>query len=212
MTSLAYLHREVLDTFKRFPPFRLSMTLNAATQETFDEISQVDGLFEQTLHNIRVVRQEKLPLQIKTLLSKKNIHEVKRIKRLIESFACRFTPDILIFGRLNKDTSSCVYRLRYKDFKEYYKLDRVSRCDSEVGFLASAERGTSQSIGENLFECAIGGWQWVVNPHGLLNLCVAIRRPAFNLLTGDLEAGVHKLIRYVSLQKRLKSSPCGSCQ
>jgi radical SAM protein with 4Fe4S-binding SPASM domain len=212
MTSLAFLHKEVLNVFKRFPPFCISMTLNASTRETFDEIVQVDGLFEQTLHNIRTVRQKNLPLEIKTLLSKRNIHEVKKIKRLIESFSCKFTPDILIFARLNKDTSPCAYRLEYNDFKAYYKLNKESHCDLGAYFPTLSESVNQQRTMANLFECAIGGWQWFVNPRGQLNLCTTIREPAFNLLTGDLETGVRKLSRYVSMQKRLQSSPCIGCQ
>jgi radical SAM protein with 4Fe4S-binding SPASM domain len=212
MTSLASLNDEILEKMKQEPPFSIDMTLNGVTEETYEKISQVKGSFKKVMTNLEKVIAAGLPLKIKTLISKNNIHEMDKIKEFVESKGMTFSPSTSIFSRLNGDSSNCVNRLSFEQLKglgldEYTaKLDKekIESCD-----VSTVEKDNPQGT---FYKCAIGNWQWHIDPRGRLNICSCVREPYYDLLHGDLKQGVKELSEYVKKRKYEKQSECSDCK
>jgi len=199
-TSLAALNDKILSTLVLHPPFSIEMTLNGATKETYEKISQVKGSFDKVMKNIRRVMDAKLPLKIKTLLSKDNIHEEKKIRRLVNSFGMNFLASTLIFAGLDQDTTPCEHRL---SAEEIIKLEGVY--DEEE----CAHAGNTNV--NNLFRCPAGTWQYYIDPLGRLHLCSCIRDPNYGVLNGDIMEGVRVLSAFVKNHKFQTESKCKDC-
>jgi len=200
-TSLSALTDRIFDKFVEKPPFSIEMTLNAAREKTFDNISQVKGLFNETIANIKKIRNAKLPLKIKTMLTKNNTHETEQIRELIESFGCEFRPSATLFARLNGDTTPCRYRLPVSDLVNG-DIKGEDSCTNPVNPTNSINR---------FFRCATGNWQWHIDPYGKLNICSCVREPNYDLLDGDVEEGVNFLSQYVKSKKFTTESACKTC-
>jgi len=206
MTSLAGLTDEILKEMSEKPPFSIDMTLNGVTEKTYERISQVKGSFTRVMKNIDKVLAAKLPLKIKTLISKNNIHELGKIKEFLDSKGMTFSPSSLIFARLNGDMTPCEHRL---DTEEIIKMNfpeeecAAASSDSDIGLDPQPNR---------FYRCAIGNWQWHIDPYGALNICSCVRKPSYDIAGGDVSEGAKALSDYVKNKRFSKESECKTCR
>ncbi len=196
MTSLVSLTDKILKKMIENPPFSIEMTLNGVTEETYERISQVKGSFKKVITNIDKVLEAGLPLKIKTLSSKENIHEINKIKDYVESKGLTFSPSNHIFARLNGDTTPCKYRLPAEDIIK----DNFFKGECET---------VSQA--NQFFRCATGNWQWHINPLGKLNICSCVREPSCDILNNDVDKAVRNLSEYVQNKRFSENSECKTC-
>lgn len=215
-TSLITLTDETLSKFIDSPPFSIETTLNAATKDTYERISQVTGSYDKLINNIERILKAKIPLKIKTLLSKNNIKEKKALRKLIESFGCKFMPSSNIFARLNGDITPCNYRLSPREVvKEKWGLN--SRCKINQRRQKTKEReektvSRPSIVSNSIFRCGIGNWLWHISPYGRLHICLCLREPSYDLLRGDLIQGITALSNYVKGRNFAKDSKCKICE
>jgi len=212
MTSLVSLNDAILQKMSEKPPFSISMTLNGVTEKTYEKISQVKGSFKKVMTNIDKVLKARLPLEIKTLISKSNIHEVDKIRKFIESRNLTFSSSALIFARLNGDVGNCRHRLSVDDvmkisFSE--KLECAPEPEKTGRNNAKIEVGPQT---DRFYKCAVGNGQWCVNPQGRLHICSYVREPSYDLLKGDVALGVRLLSDYVKNEKFSKDFECRHCK
>lgn len=212
MTSLAALNDKILSKMREKPPFSIDMTLNGVTEKTYENISQVRGSFKKVMKNIDRVLEAGLPLKIKTLVSKNNIHEVDEIKKFVESKGGEFSPSTLIFARLDGSAAPCAYRLPVRD------VVKMSYPDAECGEAPDAAKDRDDSGVEmdptpnRFYRCAIGYWQWHINPRGHLNICSCVRKPSYDLVKGSVQEGIKKLADYIKNKNFSKDFECRSCK
>src|SRR6059036_745317 len=99
------------DYLKEHPPFCIEISCHAATEETFDRITQVKGSFQRFLKGIRLLVERRLPINIKTKAMNVNQHELDQIQALVEGLGLRFRLNSTIYPRLNGDLTPARYRL-----------------------------------------------------------------------------------------------------
>ncbi len=220
-TSLAALTDEMLSKFIEKPPFSIEITLNAATEETYEKISQVEGLFDKVIGNIKKLLEANLPLKIKTMLTKNNIHEKEELNKLIESFGCEFRPSTELYARLNGDTTPCQHRLPVDELVRMPEQEpevRSQRPEDRRQITENREQinptnaTCSNNSNNRLFRCATGNWPWHIDPDGKLNICSCAREPSYDILDGDLIEGVRILSHYVKSKRFKTDSKCKSCE
>jgi len=210
LTSLAAMNDRVFELLVRKPPFSLSMTLNGVTEYTYEKVSGVKGSFPGVMRNIDRCLKAGLPLGIKTLLSKNNIGELNQIKEFVEARTGKFIPSVSINARFNCDTSVCRYRL---DPQEVMKLDFPDEdCEAfEENDLMGRNKNGLKPVSDRLFRCAVGNWQWHIDPFGELKVCTYLRQPAYDILKGDIIEGVKMLSNYVKSSRFKTASKCKTC-
>lgn len=206
MTSLAALTDKIFEKMVQKPPFSIDMTLNGVTEDTYEKISQVKGSFEKVMRNIDRILAAKLPLKIKTLISKDNIHEIGKIESFLASKGFTFSPSSLIFARLNGDTTPCRHRL---DTEEIIKMNFP---EEECAAPASDSNTELDPQPNRFYRCAIGNWQWHINPYGGLNICSCVREPSYDITDGDVTEGAKVLSDYVKNKSFSGSSECKTCR
>ena len=165
-TSAFLMNKEIAGYFKKSPPFVVEMTLNGATKETFESVTQVRGSFEKVLSGIELMLKHKVPLKIKTQLTSVNFHEADKIKKLIRSFGLKFSPSSDIFARLNGDCTPCSLRVPVKDLIKLDDKDELMKngCNSK--------QDTETNLNNDyLFNCAVGGGDGV-------NICLLYTSPS----------------------------------
>ncbi|MBN3038782.1 MAG: radical SAM protein [Candidatus Omnitrophica bacterium] len=190
---------ETIAYFKNSPPFAVELTLNAATAETYEKISQVKGSFEKTMQGIKLMLEAHLPLKIKTQATKQNIQEMAQIKRLIEDFGLPFHPGFDLHPRLNGDNTPCAFRVEPDDVLHSSDMPKINLPPKP------------QRNGDLLFRCAAADGDIHIDPYGNMFLCNLIREPAYNLLEVDIEYARSRILSLVRGRRFISASKCKNC-
>jgi len=197
--------RKIAEELKKYPPFVIEMTLNAASEELYDKISQVNGSFVKVMKGIDLILKARLPLKIKTQITKDNFKDIKKIKGFIEKLGLLFRPSFDLHARLNGDLAPCNLRLSAQE---------ILSLDGNKDFSDSGECYSKSQEKQDrfLFRCAAGsGDGFHVDPYGNTFICNLLRKPAFNLLKFDIEYMRNKLLPLVRQMKFTTDSKCRVC-
>lgn len=206
-TSGYSVSREIVKYLKKRMPFVIEMTLNAATKESYEKISQVKGSFEKVMEGINLITKFKLPLKIKTQITQDNLGEVSKIKKFIQGRGLNFRPSIDLHARLNGDLTPCNLRI---SSNEILSLDGVKHIPDNDCRLSPPTAHRQPPT--NLFNCAIGGGDgFHVDPYGNTFSCNLLRKPSFNLLKVDVEYALDRLLPLVRDKKFTRDSECNGC-
>lgn len=203
---------EITRYFKKRPPFVIEMTLDAATENLYERISQVKGSFKKTVEGINLILKEKLPLKIKTNITRDNLEELPKIKKFIKKLGLKFQPSTDLYARLNTDLRPCNLRISPQEVLNLngrVKTDCLNNLKKRNKLYKRYELNKPNN---SLFLCAIGGGDGIhIGPYGNMFLCNLIRKPAFNLLKTDIEYASHKLLPLVRNRTFVSNSRCKSC-
>lgn len=206
-TNAYSMTKEIARFLKNKPPFLIELTLNAVTKDTYERISQVKDSFEKVMEGINLILKFKLPLRIKTQITKDNLKELPKIKKFIQSLGLRFRPFYDLHARLNGDLTPCNLRIPPVEIlglngKKHLSDNKCSLSPSAICHPPSA----------NLFCCAIGGGDGIqIDPYGNIFACNLIRKPSFNLLKVDIDYARNKLLSLVRERKFITNSKCNGC-
>lgn len=205
-TSGYFLSDECLRVFKESPPFVIEITLNAATKKCFEKISHVKGSFERVMKNIRRIRKEKLPLAIKTLVTRENLSELPRIKKFVRQNHMNFSPSAILYARLNGDTGPCDLRISPE---ELLRLDGVLMPGQDACLKNKKKAGSQE---QDFFPCAAqGGDGFFVDPYGSMFFCPLMRRPARSIISAEAGESYVKLLSDTRRLKFISDSVCRTC-
>lgn len=212
---------EIADCLKKMPPFSIEMTLNGITPETYEKISQIEGSFEKTRKGINLILERKLPLKIKTQITKENLEELPRIKKFIEGLGLEFRASPDLFARLNGDLTPCNSRVTPQKVLNLNGNKGSSGDDCQLSpktenqklKIEDREPKTKNSKQNNeLFRCAIGGGDGInIDPYGNRFLCSLIRTPVLDLLNPEVEYAANELLPLVRGRGFSTNSKCKGC-
>jgi len=194
--------------FKKRPPFVIELTLNAVSKDSYEKITRVKGSFEKTMQGINLILKARLPLKIKTQMTRDNLAEFHKIKKFFKGLGLRFQPSVDLQARLNGDLTPCNLRVSPQEVLNLNGKKRLAESGCERPLHAA--RSTLQA---NLFRCAIGGGDGIhIDPYGNTFLCNLIRKPAFNLIKVDIAYAQNKLLPLVRNRKFATESKCKRCK
>lgn len=207
-TSAYSMTERIARYLKKEPPFVIEMTINAVTKETYEKISQVKGSYEKVKRGINLILREKLPLKIKTQITKDNLIEIPEIKKFIEGLGLRFRPSYDLYARLNGDLAPCNLRT----LPEEALAPNVHKNKVEDSVDQYSVCAASRTPNTALFRCAVGGGDGIhIDPYGNTFACNLIRKPAFNLLKVSVDYARDRLLPLVRDRRFVTDSKCNGC-
>jgi radical SAM protein with 4Fe4S-binding SPASM domain len=214
-TSLVPLDDRILRVFKAYPPFNIETTLNAATGREYQEITKT-LFFIKHVNAIEKLLKNNLPVKVKTKVTKQNVGELEKVKKLVESMGLKFRPSTTLHGRLNKDTHPCSLRLEPERAMEINEKYRYFEEDDPVGPREKIELKNliSKRKNDKLFSCAAGGHAFWVSTKGRMFICCNMRKPDYDLLEkgNTIKEGFYRLNREVHNMRFRTMTPCRRCE
>ncbi len=208
------MNRRIAEYLRGRPPFVIEITLNAVTQDLYEKISQVKGSFYKVMRGINLILKAKLPLKIKTQVTRDNFRELPRIRKFVESSGLKFRPGIFLHSRLNRDLAPANLRISPQEVLGL-NGNKKSLIDDRDLLTNHQPRPTPcLPAGRNheLFRCAIGGGDGVyIDPYGNTFPCDCIRKPKINLLKEDVGEAQKKVLDWVRTRYFANNSKCQSC-
>jgi|Deesub1362A_J573_1020465.scaffolds.fasta_scaffold02471_4 radical SAM protein with 4Fe4S-binding SPASM domain len=172
-TNGTLITREVAEELKKVNPTKVEISLYGAKEATHDAITQVPGSFQRSLEALRRLKELGVNAVIKTSVMKKNLKEIKDIRRIAERLKAGFSADPLIAPRIDgKIPSGC--RLSDGEMVSYLKS-------------LSWENEPEERSLENQLICGAGKSRFSIAPDGTVYPCILLRFPLGNAAREDFE-------------------------
>lgn len=209
--------KEIAAFLKKSPPYRIEITLNGITEETFGAVTQRPQEFNTVLNAITMLRRAGLPLLVKTNCMRENKDEIGEIKRWVETNIGRPSPkthffeyDAMVFPRLDGGKGPCASRLTFNE------LHRVRRQDPELW--REYQKGLHLKIpalprdARYLYQCSAWKTHFFINPQGRLKFCQFSEKFSVDLKKNTFHYGFYKVFPRLLKCTFKTESPCKLCR
>jgi radical SAM protein with 4Fe4S-binding SPASM domain len=199
---------EMADFLAEYPPFSVEITLYGASEAVYERVTGIPGAYEKCLRGIRLLRERRLPLRLKTVGLSLNRHEVADMQRLADELGVAFKVDPHIHPRIDCSHQPCETRMSPE---EVVALDLA---DPELAE-AWREEFLPENLGvpdsDRLYLCGAGVANFVVDPYGELEMCLISRHSGHNLREKGFREGFYDYFPMLRALKRERPTRCRSC-
>ena len=217
-TNACSLSAEIADHLRKSPPFAIEITLNSVNKNGYERIARAKGSFAKAMNGIRLMIRGKLPLKIKTQVTRENLGELPEIKNFVEGMGLSFRPTPILQARLDKGLNPCSLRIEPREFIALGKRlsgqdetlpvdDCLPKPERERGPAAARRRNT------RLFSCAIADGDGLrIDPCGYLVPCNCIREPKIDVSRGGIKEAQAAILAWVRSRVYTTASKCRTCR
>lgn len=204
---------QIADYLVAWPPFAIEITLYGRTRETYEALTAIPGSYERCLRGIRLLKERKLPLKLKTVATSINKHEVLAMRRFAEEeLGVEFKMDGQINPRIDCSQSPLGVRLTPE---EVVALDLSSvKVAEEYRRLAlkEAEHPPTLSQVDTVYFCGGGMNSFAVNAYGEIGICVISQQNTFSVRDAGVNQVWENSLLQLRTQKRTRETKCTRCR
>ena len=212
-TNGTIMTEEIADYLAEWPPFAIEITLYGRTRETYEALTAIPGSYDRCLRGIRLLKERKLPLKLKTVATSVNKHEVLAMRDFAENeLGVEFKMDAQINPRIDCSQSPLAVRLSPE---EVVALDLSSpKGENEYRRLAKhdAENPPGLAQIDTVYHCGGGMNGFALNAYGEMGICVISQQDTF----GVRELGLRKVwddaLLGLRMTKRTRPTKCSQCR
>jgi len=206
-TNATLITPQLADMFVDWRPSAIEITLYGATQETYERITQIPGSFARSMRGIQMLLDRGLPVTLKSMILKENLHELDALRTLVEDFGVAFRYDGMIWPRLDGSKKPLEHQISLEQMLSIDKKDpeRVK----EWRKLYHLYEGKLMRA-EYVYSCGAGLHSFHIDSYGKMYICTMSRRYAFDILQIGFEKAWEQLGELRKL-KRSKETPCQVC-
>jgi MoaA/NifB/PqqE/SkfB family radical SAM enzyme len=159
LTNGSQLHRtRILDLLTARPPHRITLSLYGATEQSYDGLTQRPGAWASFVKGLDAVREARLPIDLRVIVTRDNAHELDDMHALAER-----------------------YGLRWRDYTN------MSPTIHGGGETLPSQAVQAQRPRKPFTGCAAGHTSFHVDPHGRASICKIGREPNISLLDEGVE-------------------------
>jgi radical SAM protein with 4Fe4S-binding SPASM domain len=189
------------------PPSRTEITLYGATQATYEAVTGRPGSFAACCAGIEALVSHRVPLGLKTTLTRQNVGELEAMRRMAHHWGVPFSASWMLAGRPDRTPSEA----------EDCRLSAADCIMLELTDRASADEWTEVALRETApgsrhnFYCHAGKAAFAINPAGEMNVCMLLPQPAARPLeTGFGEAW--KRVQHFVEAAPAAATECRDCE
>jgi radical SAM protein with 4Fe4S-binding SPASM domain len=206
-TNGTLISEEMADFLTEWPPLGIEISLYGASKDTYERVTGVEGSYNRCMQGINRLLERGLPLELKTLVSSLNRHELDSMKAFARSRGVKFRYDLIINPRLDGDRTPCRYRLSPEEVVEF-DMNDPERCRSWIE-LWDEFHGTFDT--SRKYPCGGGVYSFHIDPLGKLNLCGMSRIPAYDLTSGSFRTGWEEVMPGIISAEGNPDFTCRTC-
>lgn len=200
---------QIADYLKEWPPFSVEISLYGLTQETYEKVTGVPGSYALCKRGIELLLQRKIPLKLKTLVTRLNKHELWMMKKYAEEHGLEFKFDFSINPRLDGSKEPCRLRISPLEVVELTLAD--SRYWGEWKKLYQKFGGPPKRT-DVLYPCSLGMWSFHISAYGELLPCLMAQEPSFDLRYNSFSQCWPELIAKFQSLKPNEGNKCLRCE
>lgn len=207
-TNATLVTPEMARFIAEWRPFNLEVSVYGATEETYENITGVEGSFQRCIDGIENLLAEGLRPGLKTMVIEANLDELEALYELAAGYGLPFRFDALLNATLGEGLGPTELRLPPETVLE---LDcRFSeRRDTWSQFI---DKFGDNPPSETFFSCGAGINAFHIDPFGRLYPCTLARKEHYDLRSGSFIEGWNGKIRELRWRKPAGRHRCGECR
>jgi radical SAM protein with 4Fe4S-binding SPASM domain len=212
-TNGTIITEEIADYLVEYPPFAIEITMYGRTRETYEALTAIPGSYDRCLRGIRLLKERRLPLKLKTVATSINKHEVMAMRQFAEEeLGVDFKMDGQINPRIDCSQSPLAVRLTPE---EVVALDmRAPKAASEYRRLAEhdAANPPNLTLVDTMYSCGGGMNSFAINAYGEIGICVISQKETFDLRKDGVRQVWEQSLAEVRKRKRSRITKCVECR
>jgi radical SAM protein with 4Fe4S-binding SPASM domain len=199
---------KVLELFRDLPPREVEISLYGATAPTYEKITGVQGSYKKCLHGIRLLTDNHIKVNLKTILMTLNRDELFAMENMAKEFGARFRFDAAISPCFGGDKRPLALRVSPEEVveREFADEERVRRW--KVFFEESKEH----LLTDALYGCGAGMTGFHIDSEGNLLPCLMVLDVRYDLAETGFLAGWNDMILELKKKKAGADFTCRGCE
>lgn len=210
LTNATALNDEILQTFLRYPPATVSISLYGMSAETYEAVTGVKGSFERCMRAIRRLHEAELDIELKFIGLRENKGDLYKAKVFAESLGAKFKFNFEIFPAFQGDTDVLQHRISNEEILEIEKAD-----ESIHGVLAANVLRPNPFAGAPsmpMFSCNVASTLCFVDSLGYVSPCNKMRLRDHSILQEPLAQIWEDYIERYAKLAAPPEYPCATCK
>lgn len=202
-TNGTLITKSVANRLKELGLTRVDVSLYGAIPKTHDYITRIADSYDKTIQAIKLLRECKISVSIKSSIMKFNFGEKKEMEHLSKELGVTYDADPLIFPKVGQPGSADNIRLESEQLKTLYKEEKWVNNDPDLKDVDL----------QNRLICNAGRKVCTISPQGEVFPCALWRIPL-----GNLKQQNFRDIWYGEAASNIRSinakdiKPCTSCE
>ncbi|MBN1814784.1 MAG: radical SAM protein [Anaerolineae bacterium] len=207
-TNATLITPEIADYLEEWRPRKVEVSVYGATAQTYETVTAVTGSFGRCLRGLELLAERDIPLVIKTMALRQNLHELEAMKALAARFGAAFRFDASVHPR--NDHSLIPYESRLPaDQAAALDWQDEERC-AEWTDLFQKFYGKVR-VSNRIFRCGAGVNMFLVDPYGLASPCRLVRSLGVSLRETSLQEAWDRFPAQMS-GTLPAGNPCTDCK
>lgn len=188
-TNGSLITPRVADCLAELPPYKVSMTLYGAAEETYREVTGSGQFYYDVMRAIDLLMERSIPLELKSMIMTLNRHDFEKMKGFSSKrLGKKLKTDFFITGSISISDEPCKFRLPAEE------VAKLKISDKE--FVEATRKFCEESLGppawsDRLLVCRAGLTSFAIDPYGMLMPCLMFRH-GYNLRGDHVRERFHK--------------------
>ena len=208
-TNAALLDSEEVSFFAEWPPRLLSVSVYAATEETYRHFTGRSGMLARVRSALDLLAERGVAFELKTVLTRRNVHEFEALRQLFSQYGKTFRWDAELLGTYSTGggnpaaerlTPAEVVALEQADAVRYREWQRLLR-DWEP----------APPLVQTPFRCGVGMGGPHFDPYGRMRPCMVFESLSYDARTGSVRQGWREVLPRMLAAFPVVPGPCVSC-
>jgi len=214
-TNGVMIDEKLADELAEWRPLGIEITLYGNTAATYEALTGIPGSYNRCMRGIALLLERGLPLQLKTVPTKINQHEVYAMKRFAEQdLGVKFKYDPMVNPRVDCSQSPLEVRLSPEEVVrlELQDPDRVGAM--RITAKKELEKSVShiESSDSNMYICGGGHNSCAIDPYGNMSICVISHGQQYNWRTEGFRKGWDQFLGGQRERKKTRITKCTRCK
>lgn len=207
-TNGTLLTPAIADHLAEYRPFMVEITLYGATEETYEKVTGVAGSFRRCMQGIDLLLERRLPLRLKSTVSTINLHELPEMKAFAKERGVEFRFDPVLNKRFDGTRGPEDIRISPRQIVE---MD-LSDPDLERDWKRFCANYWHPMRPQELFVCPAGQNSCHIDPYGMLQICLMVKNPGYDLRRGAFGEGWNNFIPGLRKMRYRREQKCHTCE
>jgi len=207
-TNGTLLTPRIADHLAEYRPFLIDISLYGATRAAYETVTGVPGSYERCMRGIELARERKLPLKLKTTVTLDNEHEVPAIREYAKSLGVEYRFDAILNPGLDGSRGPAALRIPPGRFVDM-EAEHSEFAEDWERFCRDFWRMPSD---DSLFICPAGRSSCHIDPYGMLQICLMVKRWSYDLRAGTFREGWSEFMPRLRSMKSRRRTSCADCE
>jgi radical SAM protein with 4Fe4S-binding SPASM domain len=212
-TNGTILTEQIADYLAEWAPFAIEITLYGRTRATYEALTGVSGSYDRCLRGIRLLKERKLPLKLKTVATSINKHEVMAMREFAaEELGVEFKVDGQINPRIDCSQSPLAVRLTPEEVVALDMSTPTGMSEYRRLALHDLERPANLAQIDTIYYCGGGMNGFAINAYGEVGICVISQQETFSIRGRGVKQVWEESLLELRTRKRTRVTKCIACR